>query len=91
MKCDGSCCIADLGLAVRHDGKGGVDRVPPHIEGTRRYLPPEVLTSTDKQSDRFRFYRAGDIYSVSLILWEILNCSPSNGESCCSVGGVVCT
>ena len=23
-----SCCISDLGLAMRHDGSGGVDRIP---------------------------------------------------------------
>ena len=28
VKADGACTIADLGLAVKHNGCGGVDQIP---------------------------------------------------------------
>lgn len=65
-------CIGDLGLAVIHDGDGGVTRMPSGIEGTRRYLPPEVLSNSMNYKS-FQHYKMADIYSVALVMWEIVN------------------
>jgi len=38
--------------------------------GTKRYMSPEVLDETLK-SDVFESYKLADIYSLSLVFWEI--------------------
>uniref|UniRef100_H3C7L1 receptor protein serine/threonine kinase n=1 Tax=Tetraodon nigroviridis TaxID=99883 RepID=H3C7L1_TETNG len=44
VKKNGTCCIADLGLAVRHDSATDtIDIAPNHRVGTKRYMAPEVL------------------------------------------------
>ena len=73
VKSNNQCCIADLGLAVRQD-KTGVDHIPMNkLSGTRRYLPPEILEQS-MDFDKFESYKCADVYSVSLVLWEIFNC-----------------
>ena len=43
VKSNGTCAIADLGLAVRYDSViDTVDIVPNNRVGTKRYLAPEV-------------------------------------------------
>ena len=42
MKADGACTIADLGLAVKHDGRGGVDRIPSNKLQVRVKLSPRI-------------------------------------------------
>ncbi|XP_060599365.1 bone morphogenetic protein receptor type-1B-like [Ruditapes philippinarum] len=71
VKKDGSCCIADLGLAVKYVSETSeVDVAPNTRQGTKRYMPPEVL---DESINRFSFdaYKQGDMYSLGLCLWEI--------------------
>ena len=44
MKLDGYCCIADLGLAVKHEIETDSVNISenPNRVGTRRYMSPEV-------------------------------------------------
>ncbi|VDN00998.1 unnamed protein product [Thelazia callipaeda] len=84
------CCIADFGLALTEDMvkfKVGIN-----IQvGTKRYMAPEVL---DKSLNikNFYHYKMADIYSFSLVLWEILrrieedNCLSRNSESDSGIG-----
>lgn len=72
VKSDGSCCVADLGMAVRYDSSSGVVDVPTNSRvGTRRYLAPELLDNTLNLMD-FDAVKATDIYSLGLVLWELL-------------------
>ena len=74
VKKDFSCCIADLGLAVKQKNDSEVDMVPTNkLSGTKRYLPPEVLEQT-MNFEKFQCYVSADIYSASLVLWEIFQC-----------------
>eukprot|EP00117_Sycon_ciliatum_P015995 scpid72329/ scgid3841/ Bone morphogenetic protein receptor type-1B; Activin receptor-like kinase 6; RPK-1; Serine/threonine-protein kinase receptor R6 len=75
---DGTCCIADFGLAVFMDpGTEHIHR-PTHLakqKGTNRYLSPECLSGTDGSS--MESYLQADIYSLGLVLWEIANSCPT--------------
>lgn len=72
VKNDGTCCIADLGMAVRYNSSSGIVDVPSNSRiGTRRYLAPEVLEDKLNLLD-FEAVKATDIYSFGLVLWEIL-------------------
>ena len=47
VKADGFCCIADLGLAVKHESEtDSVNMSENPRVGTKRYMPPEVSEST---------------------------------------------
>ena len=99
VKSNKLCAIADLGLAVRQlPDSRGVDLPSTKQVGTRRYLPPEVL-SDDLNMAEFEFdaFRKGDIYSFGLVLWELANrtcftinrpnsSNSSNGSECESTG-----
>ncbi|GMR47702.1 hypothetical protein PMAYCL1PPCAC_17897, partial [Pristionchus mayeri] len=70
VKRRGICCIADFGLAVRF----GPSMIPEHPKvqvGTKRYMAPEVL---DKSLNPliFTHFLMADMYSLALVLWEIL-------------------
>eukprot|EP00088_Acartia_fossae_P031264 TRINITY_DN3217_c0_g1_i3.p1 TRINITY_DN3217_c0_g1~~TRINITY_DN3217_c0_g1_i3.p1 ORF type:complete len:599 (+),score=81.16 TRINITY_DN3217_c0_g1_i3:105-1799(+) len=71
VKKDGSCVIADFGLAVRFNSEANeVDIAPNTRVGTRRYMAPEVLDeSLEKMS--FESYKCADMYAYGLVLWEI--------------------
>lgn len=72
VKNDGTCCIADLGMAVRFDSSSGIVDVPANSRvGTRRYLAPELLENNLNLMD-FEAVKATDIYALGLVLWEIL-------------------
>jgi len=85
VKKDLSCCIADLGLAVkevrnrpksRKDLLANQDQVVIDIQensrvGTQRYMAPEVLNGTLNQRS-FESFKAADIYALGLVYWEIL-------------------
>lgn len=72
VKNDGSCCIADLGMAVRYSSANGIVDVPTNTRiGTRRYLAPEVLENKLNLMD-FEAVKATDIYALGLVLWEII-------------------
>jgi len=72
VKNDGTCCIADLGMAVRFNSQTGVVDVPTNTRvGTKRYLAPEILDNRFNVMD-FEGVKAADVYSLGLVLWEIL-------------------
>ena len=41
-------------------------------QGTRRYMAPEVITQS-YHPDSFAAYKAADVYSFALVMWEIAN------------------
>ncbi|XP_061182105.1 bone morphogenetic protein receptor type-1B-like [Saccostrea echinata] len=79
VKADGSCCIADLGLAVRYISESNeVDLPSSSRQGTKRYMAPEVLDNSVRR-EHFDAYKQGDIYAFGLVLWEIARRCISNG------------
>lgn len=72
VKTNHTCCIADLGLAVRHNPeKDEVDIADnPNRVGTKRYMAPEVLDNTINIK-HFESFKRSDVYSLGLVLWEI--------------------
>jgi TGF-beta receptor type-1 len=69
-----TCCIADLGLALRgdKDGRIALTNNSSYIRtGTKRYLAPEILNKTIDMRYLDSFQKA-EIYSLSLIIWELL-------------------
>ncbi|CAM9272175.1 unnamed protein product [Lampetra fluviatilis] len=80
VKRNRTCCIADLGLAVRHDSTtDSIDIAPNNRVGTKRYMAPEVLDDTINMK-HFDSFKRGDIYALGLVLWEI--------SRRCVVGGI---
>jgi serine/threonine protein kinase len=73
MKSTSSVCLADFGLSLTSIQVAQRTHINGNVrQGTKRYMPPEVLDeSIDVTS--FEWYKRGDIYSFSLVLWEILN------------------
>ncbi|XP_039273137.1 bone morphogenetic protein receptor type-1B-like [Styela clava] len=86
VKNSGDCCIADMGFAViysssKEDGNGKLDKghyKKSRKQGTKRYMSPEVLSSMINE-DSFDAFKASDVYSFALVLWEILNCTTVEG------------
>ncbi|XP_041735730.1 TGF-beta receptor type-1-like isoform X3 [Coregonus clupeaformis] len=71
VKKSGTCCIADLGLAVRHDSATDtIDIAPNHRVGTKRYMAPEVLDDSINMK-HFESFKRADIYAMGLVFWEI--------------------
>lgn len=80
VKRNGTCCIADLGLAVRHNSStDSVDIAPNHRVGTKRYMAPEVLDESINMN-HFESFKRADVYALGLVLWEVARR--------CSVGGL---
>uniref|UniRef100_A0A9J8AD22 TGF-beta receptor type-1 n=1 Tax=Cyprinus carpio carpio TaxID=630221 RepID=A0A9J8AD22_CYPCA len=80
VKRNGTCCIADLGLAVRHDSATDtIDIAPNHRVGTKRYMAPEVLDDSINMK-HFESFKRADIYALGLVFWEIARR--------CSIGGI---
>ncbi|XP_037135487.1 TGF-beta receptor type-1b [Syngnathus acus] len=80
VKKNGTGCIADLGLAVRHDSATDtIDIAPNHRVGTKRYMAPEVLDDSINMK-HFESFKRADIYAMGLVFWEI--------ASRCSMGGI---
>lgn len=79
VKKDGTCAIADFGLAVRLNSEADqLDiAVNPRV-GTKRYMPPEVLDET-MVKENFEAYRRADMYSFALVVWEIARRCMVNG------------
>ncbi|ESN98546.1 hypothetical protein HELRODRAFT_192976 [Helobdella robusta] len=72
VKKDLSCCVADLGLAVKHEpGSNLVDIGDNNRVGTKRYMPPEILTESFDPHD-FSSFQMADVYSIALVFWEIV-------------------
>ncbi|XP_008573915.1 PREDICTED: anti-Muellerian hormone type-2 receptor isoform X2 [Galeopterus variegatus] len=79
---DGSCAIGDLGLALVLPGliqppawTPTQPRGPAAImeAGTQRYMAPELLDKTLDLQDWGTALRRADVYSLALLLWEILS------------------
>lgn len=80
VKSNGTCAIADLGLAVRYDSLTNSVDIPPNTRvGTKRYLAPEVLDDSIN-INHFDSFKRADIYSFGLCIWEIARR--------CNVGGI---
>nr|AVK72318.1 type I Bmp receptor [Isodiametra pulchra] len=77
-----TCCIADLGHCARYlSERNEIDLgYQTGLVGTKRYMPPEVVTQTVVQTT-FEALKAADMYNVALILWEIARCGVCCGES----------
>ncbi|XP_029927118.1 bone morphogenetic protein receptor type-1A [Myripristis murdjan] len=81
MKKNGTCCIADLGLAVKFNSDTNEVDVPLSTRvGTRRYMAPEVLDES-LNKNHFQAYIMADMYSYGLIIWEMARR--------CVTGGIV--
>ncbi|XP_067401890.1 bone morphogenetic protein receptor type-1B-like [Emydura macquarii macquarii] len=79
VKKNGTCCIADLGLAVKCISDTNEVNIPPNTRiGTKRYMPPEVLDES-LNWNHFQSYIMADMYSFGLILWEIARRCVSGG------------
>uniref|UniRef100_A0A674NXT2 receptor protein serine/threonine kinase n=1 Tax=Takifugu rubripes TaxID=31033 RepID=A0A674NXT2_TAKRU len=71
IKKNGTCCIADLGLAVKFNSDTNEVDIPLSTRvGTRRYMAPEVLNES-LNKNHFQAYIMADIYSYGLIIWEM--------------------
>lgn len=71
VKSNGTCAIADLGLAVRYDSEMDSVDIPPNPRvGTKRYLAPEVLDEL-MNPNQFDAYKRADIYALGLVYWEM--------------------
>uniref|UniRef100_A0A2K6RF43 receptor protein serine/threonine kinase n=1 Tax=Rhinopithecus roxellana TaxID=61622 RepID=A0A2K6RF43_RHIRO len=72
IKKNGSCCIADLGLAVKFNSDTNEVDVLLNIRvGTKHYMAPEVLDKS-LNKNHFQPYIMADIYSFGLIIWEMI-------------------
>ncbi|XP_052498322.1 bone morphogenetic protein receptor type-1B isoform X2 [Ovis aries] len=79
VKKNGTCCIADLGLAVKFISDTNEVDIPPNTRvGTKRYMPPEVLDESLNRN-HFQSYIMADMYSFGLILWEVARRCVSGG------------
>jgi len=71
VKNNGTCCLADLGLAVLHTSVNDkIDMPTSQKTGTKRYLSPELLDDTSLGLRGFDTYKRADVYSYGLVLWE---------------------
>ena len=71
VKGDYSCCIADLGLALKYKRGTETIKEPPRTTvGTKRYLAPEILEESIAVKN-FESFKRADIYSLGLVMWEI--------------------
>jgi activin receptor type-1 len=70
VRADGSCVIADFGLAVTHTQATGETNIPqnPRV-GTKRYMAPEILDMS-MNMQIFESFRRVDVYGFALMMWE---------------------
>ncbi|XP_004692549.1 PREDICTED: anti-Muellerian hormone type-2 receptor [Condylura cristata] len=82
---DGTCAIGDLGLALVLPGLHQPPTCTPTPlrgpaalmeAGTQRYMAPELLDKTLDLRDWGVALRQADVYSLALLLWEILSRCP---------------
>ncbi|CAH1391511.1 unnamed protein product [Nezara viridula] len=79
VKSNGTCAIADFGLAVTHTQSTGLTQIAPNTRvGTKRYMSPELLDET-LDTKCFEALRRVDMYAVGLVLWELGRRVISNG------------
>ncbi|XP_058459394.1 activin receptor type-1 isoform X1 [Malaya genurostris] len=76
---NGTCVIADFGLAVTHSQTTNkIDMGNTARVGTKRYMAPEVLDESINL-ECFESLRKADIYAIGLIFWEVCRRTLSNG------------
>ncbi|KAE9555122.1 hypothetical protein FO519_001697 [Halicephalobus sp. NKZ332] len=80
VKQKGICCIADFGLAVRIENGVLKPSKVNQQSGTRRYMSPEVL-SAQLNIHNFDEFKKSDIYSLSLVFWEVFKRVDMNARS----------
>ncbi|CAB3374502.1 Hypothetical predicted protein [Cloeon dipterum] len=75
VKPDLSCCICDLGLAMKICGSaGGNEKTGTkslNDVGTLRYMAPEVLEGAVNLRDCESSLKQIDVYALGLVLWEL--------------------
>lgn len=79
VKSDMSCCICDLGFAMRiSNPRYFANGEEQHAEtisitevGTRRYMAPEVLEGAVNLRDCETSLKQIDVYALGLVLWEL--------------------
>ncbi|XP_050781988.1 anti-Muellerian hormone type-2 receptor [Gopherus flavomarginatus] len=75
---DQSCAIGDFGLATALPARmeqwgGGRMEAAVRKAGTQRYMAPEILDDSLDLQVWGRALKQADIYSLALVLWEILS------------------
>ncbi|XP_055607241.1 activin receptor type-1 isoform X2 [Uranotaenia lowii] len=79
VRINGTCVIADFGLAVTHSQTTNrIDVGNTAKVGTKRYMAPEVLDDSINM-ECFESLRKADIYAIGLMFWEICRRTLSNG------------
>ena len=79
---NGTCCIADLGLAVMHSQRTNkIDLGSNHKVGTKRYMAPELLDES-MNPESFDAFRRADVYAFGLVMWEVSRRCYSAGTYC---------
>ncbi|XP_077998950.1 bone morphogenetic protein receptor type-1B-like [Glandiceps talaboti] len=79
VKKNGTCVIADMGLAVRYNSEtNDIDIAPNTRVGTKRYMAPEVVDNS-LNTNHFEAYKMADMYCFGLVLWEIARRCVSGG------------
>ncbi|XP_037035584.1 activin receptor type-1 isoform X2 [Bradysia coprophila] len=79
VRINGTCVIADFGLAVLHtQSTGKIDLGTNPKVGTKRYMAPEVLDESINL-ECFEALRRADIYALGLIFWEVCRRTVSSG------------
>ncbi|CAH1241288.1 TGFBR2 [Branchiostoma lanceolatum] len=72
VKSDGTCCLADFGLALNLDPTIRVEEYANSGQvGTPRYMAPEALESRVNLVNLESFKQI-DVYAMALVLWEML-------------------
>merc|ERR1712029_22614 len=80
VRADGTCVIADFGLAVMHYQRTGkIDEHQNSRVGTKRYMSPEILDGSIEQGKTFESYKQVDVYAFSLVIWEVLRRTRGSG------------
>lgn len=68
---NGTCCIGDLGLAVRYDTASNEVDIPLNNRvGTKRYMAPEALDDS-MNLNHFDSFKRADVYAMGLVFWEV--------------------
>lgn len=79
MKNPTTACIGDFGLAAAHiHSSNSLRMANPSRIGTPRYASPEVLDQSI--SSNIESFKKSDIYSFSLVIWEVFQRSAIVGE-----------
>ncbi|KAL1254928.1 hypothetical protein QQF64_012989 [Cirrhinus molitorella] len=80
VKSDLSCCLCDFGLSLRLDNSMSPEELANSGQvGTARYMAPEVLESR-MDLENIESFKQADVYSMSLVLWEITSRCSANGD-----------